>query len=148
MSMSRSLHRIVFVLAAGVLGLALAGCGTEQESAPSSGAASGSATTVSENPSASVVGGPKPASPTTSVADDHSHTTVCGTTKGPDGALRILILDGDLDCGTAKKVATEYGPKIATGAPQQVSGWDCGPSETTGILASCTKGGQEFGLAP
>ncbi|AZG46718.1 ABC transporter substrate-binding protein [Gordonia insulae] len=143
--MSRSLHRIVLVLAAGVLGLALAACGSEQESStPSQGAA----TTVSENPSASVVGGPKPASPTTSVADDHAGHTECGTTKGPDGALRIIVLEGALDCATAEQVATHYGPKIATGQPQQVSGWDCGPSETAGILAACSKDDQEFGLAP
>ena len=131
-----------------MLGLALAACGTEEQSSPTSGASSEPAPPVAENPSASVVGGPKPASPTTSVEDDHADTTQCGSTKGPDGALRILILDGDLDCGTAQEIATAYGPKIATGQPQQVSGWVCGPSETAGILATCTKGEQEFGLAP
>ncbi|WAC57890.1 hypothetical protein [Gordonia sp. SL306] len=143
--MSSSLHRISLAVLAGFAGVVLAACGGEQEATSSSET---SAATISENPNASVVGGPKPVSPTTSVADDHAGHTQCGTTKGPDGSLRILILQGDLSCDTAQQVATQYSPKIATGQPQRVSGWQCGPSETAGILASCSKGDQEFGLAP
>ncbi|GAB92305.1 hypothetical protein [Gordonia rhizosphera] len=147
--MSRSLNRIVVAAVVGCYGFALAGCGSEAEapSSSSSSAASGVAA-VSENPSASVIGGPKPASPTTSVADEATGQTECGKTPGPDGALRILILAGDLTCDTAEQIAAEYGPMIATGRPQTVSGWDCGPSETPGVLATCSKDGQEFGLAP
>ncbi|MYR07414.1 hypothetical protein GTV32_14350 [Gordonia sp. SID5947] len=144
--MSSSSRRISLAVLVGFTGIALAACGGEQEATSSSSETT--ATTISENPNASVVGGPKPVSPTTSVADDHAGHTQCGVTKGPDGSLRIVVLQGDLTCDTAKQVATEYSPKIATGQPQQVSGWQCGPSETAGILASCTKGDQEFGLAP
>lgn len=143
--MSSSLHRVSLAVLAGFAGVALAACGGEQEATSSSET---SAATISENPNASVVGGPKPVSPTTSVADDHAGHTQCGVTKGPDGSLRILILQGDLSCDTAQQVATQYSPKIATGQPQEVSGWQCRPSETAGILASCSKGDQEFGLAP
>ncbi|MFW0786153.1 hypothetical protein AAFP35_16720 [Gordonia sp. CPCC 206044] len=146
--MPRSLHRILLAVVVGFLGVALAACGGEQETTSSSAATQTSATTVSENPSASVVGGPKPVSPTTSVADEHAAHTQCGRAKGPDGSLQIVILDGDLNCDTAEQIASEYSPKISTGAPQTVAGWECGPSQTPGILASCSKGDQEFGLAP
>lgn len=142
--MPRSLSRTLLAVVVGATGLALAACGSEQEATTTSTAAP----VISENPSAPVVGGPKPASPTASEAEPEAGHTQCGTTNGPDGSLRIVILEGRLSCDTAKQIATEYSPKIATGAAQTVSGWSCGPSQTAGVLASCSNDGKAFGLVP
>ncbi len=95
-----------------------------------------------------MVAGPAPRPASSVPADEQVVGEKCGTTKGPDGALQIVITKGSLNCATAKQIADEYGPKIATGQPQTVSGWDCAPSQTAGELATCTKGGASFGLAP
>lgn len=147
--MSRSI-RIATLLAAAALGVTLSACGTEEEApAPTSVTA-----TVSENLSAPVVAGPKPgsATATSSAADDTADAAAgersCGTTAGPDGALRILVSTDDVTCEQATALATEYGPKIATGQPQTVNGWDCGPSQQSGVLASCSKGDAIISFAP
>ncbi|GAC67662.1 hypothetical protein [Gordonia soli] len=147
---SRPVVRRVLLLAplvAVALAVVLVGCGTEQESPGS--ASSASVGTVSENPSASVVGGPRPATPVSSVPrSTHIQGTDCGETRGPDGALEIVVLAGGVDCGTATKIAQEYGPKIATGQPTTVSGWQCGLADTAGVLATCTKGSDRIGFLP
>ncbi|MFT4201827.1 hypothetical protein [Gordonia sp. (in: high G+C Gram-positive bacteria)] len=70
--------------------------------------------------------------------------TKCGATQGPDGALELVILKGSIKCDTAKKVAAEYGPKIATGQQQMIQGWTCGPSNGENILAACAKDSNAF----
>ncbi|MFT4042853.1 MAG: hypothetical protein QM673_06790 [Gordonia sp. (in: high G+C Gram-positive bacteria)] len=145
MSRSVDLVQVAFATAAALL---LTACGTEHRSAsdtPSSTAAEQSTRPV-------VVGGPRITRPATSITDQTSKTTSgtreCGKTAGPDGALRVLILDGTVRCADAKKLASAYSPKIATGQPQTVDGWQCGPSETAGILAACIKGDAEIDFAP
>lgn len=131
------------------IALTTAACGTENQAATDSSSAVSGVTPPSDA-SVPVVAGPKPktsASPEpTGESVSADGTKTCGATKGPDGALYIHIVDGDLSCDTAKTIAKEYGPLIATGAPQTVSGWDCGPSDTAGELARCTKGSQAFAL--
>lgn len=146
MSFSRNRILPVGVLGAGALSLALLGCGSEQEVA--------SSTTASEPPalssSAPVVGGPRPASSTaqTSASRSGSAAQECGKIPGPDGSLRILVRAGNVNCDTAKQLATDYGPKIATGQQQTVNGWTCGPSEIEGMLAACVRGNDAVGFTP
>lgn len=145
-------HLGVAALFAGAV-VTLAACGTEQESGASGTASSTPAYTSSTGASSvPVVGGPDPRSKTrTSSAEASSSSqggTTCGTISGPDGSLRILVLAGDVDCTTAKKIGGEYSPKIATGTAQQVSGWTCGPSQVEGILAACQSGDKVIGFTP
>ncbi|MDV7101584.1 hypothetical protein R4227_16030 [Gordonia amicalis] len=84
-------------------------------------------------------------------ADDSARSgpgATCGTIPGPDGALRVLILAGDVDCDQAKTIGGEYGPKIVSGTQQSVSGWTCGPSQLQGVLAACQKDTTVIGFAP
>ncbi len=144
--------------ATALLGLSLtltaAACGDEQE-APTTSQATSAAASPSEGADVPVVPGPKPKtkSSTTTASSESADSgegagESCGQAKGPDGSLRIKIVEGDLDCSTAESVAKEYSPKIATGQPQTVNGWDCGPSQTTGELSRCTKDDQAFALVP
>ena len=61
-------------------------------------------------------------------------------------SVEIHVVQGDVSCDTAKTIANEYGPLIATGKAQTVSGWDCGPATNPGELARCSKGSQAFSL--
>lgn len=131
---------------AGALAAGLTACGSPQE-APT--VTSGLPTPPADR-SVPVVAGPNPArssttspSASTPVADEH-----CGAAKGPDGALEVHLIAGDVTCDTAMAIAKEYSPLIATGKAQSVSGWDCGPSQTTGELARCTRDGQVFAFLP
>ncbi|MCR5980292.1 hypothetical protein GDN83_21555 [Gordonia jinghuaiqii] len=134
---------------------ALVGCGDEQDvttassTAATSVAASSGPTEDRPSTSPPVVGGRKPATDTTrsEVASDESDTT-CGTVPGPDGALRVLVLAGEVTCDSAKTVATQYAPKIVTGQQQSVAGWTCAPSQLEGVLAACQKGTTVIGFAP
>ncbi len=137
--MRRAATAVVF---AGALAAGLTACGNQQE-APT--ITSGVVTPPADR-SVPVVAGPNPArtstaSSTTSTAADDKH---CGAAKGPDGALEVHLVDGDVTCETAMSIAKEYSPLIATGKPQTVSGWNCGPSTAAGELARCTKGDQVF----
>ncbi|WP_059037136.1 hypothetical protein [Gordonia desulfuricans] len=148
--MSHRITRWTLAAVAGAAALTLAACGSEQESSSAESAPSASAP-VGAGPSGSapVVAGPRPASPTRSVSDTVAASReVCGTTPGPDGALRVIILEGSTSCTDAKALAEAYGPKIATGAPQTVDGWDCEPSSQAGFLSTCTKDGATVGFAP
>ena len=152
-SMLRTPHRLVSfgigTLATGALALSLAGCGSEQEVGSSA-----TSEPLALSSSAPVVGGPRPQSPaTTSSAESVSSSAaeaghVCRKIPGPDGALRVIIVAGNVSCATATEVANEYGPKIATGSQQQVSGWTCGPSDIEGMLAACVKGSDVIGFTP
>ncbi|WHU47222.1 hypothetical protein QNM97_25315 [Gordonia sp. L191] len=132
--------------------VSLAACGDEQQSGAQDSSAAPSVTTPST--SVPVVAGPSPQSRTTEAtsgaqsASTSSTSKTCGSVAGPDGALRVLVLAGDVDCETAKKIGTEYSPKIATGQQQKVSGWTCGPSEVRGILAACQSGDKVLGFTP
>lgn len=145
--MSRVAKLLSSAAVTGVIALAVVGCGNEQQATDTSAS---SATAATSSPAASTVAGPKPAPPPSSIPAEKQTSVVagtqCGLTKGPDGALTIVILDGNVNCDTAKNVAKEYGPKIATGANHTVSGWDCGPTQTVGVLAKCVKGNDAFGL--
>ncbi|EGD53353.1 hypothetical protein [Gordonia neofelifaecis] len=148
--MTRTMKLAATALLGCSIALAATACGSENEAASGTDQASVTAATPPADRSVPVVGGPKPKS---SAADETTDETTandktCGATKGPDGALQIHIVAGDLSCDTAKDIAKEYGPLIATGTPQTVSGWDCGPSTTVGELARCTKGSQAFALMP
>lgn len=75
--------------------------------------------------------------------------TRCDTANGPEGALRVVVFpDGSAGCGVVMPVARKYGPMISTGRNQTVDGWNCGPSQTAGVLAKCTRGSDSFGLIP
>ena len=150
------MKRTVKLTATALFGLSLtltaAACGSEEE-APQTARPDSSASVVAppSDRSVPVVPGPSPKSATssattTTTADEAGDS--CGSTKGPDGALQIRLVEGDVTCDTAKSVAKEYGPLIATGKAQSVNGWDCGPSHTEGELARCTKGSQAFALTP
>ncbi|OUC80982.1 hypothetical protein CA982_01120 [Gordonia lacunae] len=133
----------------------LLACGAEQDvttasSTTQSGvAASGPQSAEQPATSPPVVPGRKPVSTSTSsaVASDDSDTT-CGTIPGPDGSLRVLVLAGDVACDSATSIATQYGPKIASGQQQSVGGWTCAPSQLEGVLAACQKGTAVIGFAP
>lgn len=64
----------------------------------------------------------------------------CGLTRGPDGALKIVIFPGShINCSDATAVANAFSPHMASGTQQSVQGWDCGPSQIAGVLAKCTR---------
>ncbi|ETD33148.1 hypothetical protein [Williamsia sp. D3] len=157
------------VIATGAV-VTLSACGGDNSTAPgnsSTAQSSGSAATGSsspaepgstssrtpstENSNAPAVPGPS-LPPATSIPDSKRLPAIegvrCETVNGPDGALQVVIFAGSgVDCAAVMPVAKEYGPKIATGTPQQVSGWDCGPSQTRGVLSRCTRGSDAFGFA-
>ncbi|PHV68870.1 hypothetical protein CSW57_01140 [Williamsia muralis] len=120
-------------------------------SSPAESGATSSRTTSTENSNAPAVPGPS-LPPATSIPDSKRLPAIegarCETVNGPDGALQVVIFAGsNVDCAAVMPVAKEYGPKIATGTPQQVSGWECGPSQTRGVLSRCTRGSDAFGFA-
>ncbi|MDY6810567.1 MAG: hypothetical protein SW127_16365 [Actinomycetota bacterium] len=122
-------------------------CGTEEQAADTT------TTTVTENPSAPVVAGPSPRSAAAPTDAQPTDDRECGTTSGPDGALRVLITDGDVTCDEAMALAAQYGPLIATGRDQVIDGWDCGPADDEGVLAECERddvggGDDEIDFAP
>ncbi|WP_143696025.1 hypothetical protein [Williamsia sp. 1138] len=150
-------------LMVGGLVTALTACGgddstaseTPSDTSPPASAAttdpSPSRTASAENSNAPAVPGPS-LPPATSIPDSKKlpdvEGTRCETVNGPDGALHVIIFPGgSVDCAVVMPIAKEYGPKIATGSPQQVSGWDCGPSQTRGVLSRCTKGSDAFGFS-
>ena len=108
-----------------------------------------------ENPSAPIVGGRVPASksgsdkPGSDVSAPTPANGECGTTQGPDGALHIVILAGDVTCSEAKGLTKEYNAKaIATGQQKNVGDWTCGPSQVHGLLAACQKDQSVIGFTP
>ncbi|MBJ7291411.1 hypothetical protein [Williamsia sp.] len=75
--------------------------------------------------------------------------TRCDTANGPEGALRVVVFPGgSAGCDVVMPVAKKYGPMISTGRNQTVDGWSCGPSQSAGVLAKCTRGSDSFGLIP
>ncbi|GEE00293.1 hypothetical protein nbrc107696_07390 [Gordonia spumicola] len=139
--------------ATAVLGLALAGtvaaCGDETE-APSAASSTVAEVTPPSDRSVPVVPGRKPTSETTQTPKSSTPDGVksCGATAGPDGALQIHLVGGDVTCATAKAIAKDYSPLIATGKAQKIKEWDCGPSNVAGELARCTKDDLAFALVP
>ncbi|GAA3947580.1 hypothetical protein [Gordonia caeni] len=135
---------VAAALFACLVGLTATACGDAQE-APD--ATSAGATPPSDR-SVPVIGGPSPASTAPDSGDDTSSTAKdddeCGVTGGPDGALHVRLISGDVTCETAMSIAKEYSPLIATGQPQTVSGWSCSPSEVPGELSRCTRNNQIF----
>lgn len=142
------------VAAASAVGLILAGCGTDTKTEPSPSHPADHSMVETSAPDTSAPGGAnagdpsKMAPPPASVPADRAVPDVpgtkCGATRGPDGALELVILKGKVDCDVAKKVAEEYGPLISTGQKQSVQGWQCGPSDAENILAACAKGEDAF----
>lgn len=132
-----SMSRIVTRLSLGFCALALCAfataCGTEEQAVETTTA------TLSENPSAPVVAGPSPRPTSDTTQAQPTDDRECGTTSGPDGALRVLITDGTVSCEEAMALAAQYGPMIATGRDQMVDGWECGPSDDAGVLAKCER---------
>ncbi|EON30600.1 hypothetical protein GTC6_21710 [Gordonia terrae C-6] len=148
-------------VAAATVGLAAAmstllACGAEQDvttaSSTTQAGAAESGPQSAEQPATSppVVPGRKPVSstPTSSATQSDDSDTTCGTIPGPDGALRVLILAGDVACDSATSIAAQYGPKIASGQQQSVAGWTCAPSQLEGVLAACQNGTAVIGFAP
>ena len=123
---------------------------TEAAAAPTSSPISDAPT--STDPSARAVPGPRLPSATSvppSKEGPSIEGTRCDTANGPEGALRVVIFPGgSADCGAVMPVARTFGPLISTGRNQDVDGWSCGPSQTTGVLAKCTKGSDAFGFLP
>ncbi|SIR96169.1 hypothetical protein [Williamsia sterculiae] len=120
--------------------------------ASSSGSSPESATSSDQpDPDARAVPGPT-LPPATSVPPSKEAPNIsgtrCGTANGPEGALRVVVLSGTSGCDVVMPVATEFGPKIALAKPATINGWECGPSETEGVLARCTKGDDAFGFLP
>jgi len=174
--MTRRLPRIAVFVATAALALSLAACGSEDDatgspssepsvsssSTPASAKASAKTTKPrSENPSAPIVGGPVPASQRSSHKPDPDRETSktssaptptdgeCGTTQGPDGALHVVILAGDVTCAEAKDLTKQYNAKaIATGQQQTFGDWTCGPSQVHGLLAACQKDQSVIGFTP
>ncbi|WOC12016.1 hypothetical protein [Gordonia sp. MP11Mi] len=147
--MTRTMKLTATALLGLSIALSAAACGNEQE-APKAETSTAVVTPPSDR-SVPVVPGPKPRSstaPSTSPATTSGDGQSCGSAKGPDGALQIQIVEGDLSCETATAIAKEYSPLIATGQPQDVNGWNCGPSTTAGELARCTKDSQSFAFVP
>lgn len=107
---------------------------------------------TSTNPSAQTVPGPQLPSATSVPPSKEAPTiggTRCDTVNGPDGALRVVVFPGgSADCGTVMPVARDFGPLISAGRDQDVDGWSCGLSQTTGVLARCTRGADAFGFVP
>ncbi|MGU3290973.1 hypothetical protein [Williamsia sp. M5A3_1d] len=107
---------------------------------------------TSTDPSATAVPGPRLPAATSippSKAAPEIAGTRCDTANGPEGALRVVIFPGgSVDCGTVMPVARTYGPTISTGRNRTVDGWSCGPSQTAGVLARCTRGESSFGFIP
>ncbi|MFT3716306.1 MAG: hypothetical protein QM774_10265 [Gordonia sp. (in: high G+C Gram-positive bacteria)] len=129
---------------AALLGLTTAACGSEQEApADKSAAPAGSSAPVIAVPPQSATGS---VSEDPKVADEKS----CGSTSGPDGALQIRVVSGDVDCDAAKEAAKEYvaAPDgFFTSQEKDVSGWLCAPSaEVEGELTRCTKDDKIFSL--
>ncbi len=143
--------RTMKLAATAVLGLALAGgiaaCGDES-AAPTAESSSATVVTPPSDRSVPVVPGRKPTSETTPETSTPDDAESCGAAKGPDGALQIRLVEGDVTCETAKAIAKEYSPLIATGQPQKVNDWECGPSTVTGELARCTFDSKAFALVP
>ncbi|WP_299569096.1 hypothetical protein [uncultured Williamsia sp.] len=154
-------------LAVAVVGgaLLLGGCGADSgDVAGTVSSTAGTATTAatspssvsdaptSTDPSATAVPGPRLPAATSVPASKEGPAiagTRCDTANGPEGALRVVIFPGgSADCGAVMPVARTFGPLIATGRDQDVDGWSCGPSQTTGVLAKCTKGSDSFGFLP
>ena len=125
---------------------------TADAPAPAPTSSSAVETPTSTDPSAQTVPGPRlPAA--TSVPPSKEGPSIegtrCDTANGPEGALRVVIFPGgSADCGAVMPVARTFGPLISTGRNQDVDGWSCGPSQTTGVLAKCTKGSDSFGFLP
>lgn len=158
--MSRSiLTRSVLAVATSAAAVSLAACGTSDNSTAGPNSADLSKATqpakqfTPQSSSPAVVGGPRPQTPAgqdTAGSDDEASGSgkTCGQVGGPDGALTVVITSGSVSCQDASKLADAYGPKIATGQPQTVDGWQCAPSQTPGTLASCSKDGSEIGFKP
>ncbi|MGJ0118936.1 hypothetical protein ACQ7HM_07000 [Williamsia sp. MIQD14] len=170
------IHRVraaVVTVAAAAVTLGLAACGdgdttssgsssvaANSASNPSAGTSGGSDSSAAidpnapatTDPSATAVPGPRLPAATSippSKAAPSIEGTRCDTANGPEGALRVVIFPGgSVDCGTVMPVARAYGPTISTGRNRTVDGWSCGPSQTTGVLARCTRGESSFGFIP
>lgn len=139
--------------AAAVLALALAGsvtaCGEEAPAPSAESSDVTAAVTPPSDRSVPVVPGRKPTSQTaTPKSSTPDGVKECGAAKGPDGALEIHLVAGDVTCATAQAVAKDYSPLIATGKPQKVKDWDCAPSTVVGELARCTNGSMAFAFVP
>ncbi|GGF19316.1 hypothetical protein [Williamsia phyllosphaerae] len=142
--------------ASGSSSSAVGATGTPASSAP--GASSAQAPPLdpdapsTTDPSAEAVPGPQ-LPPAASVPPSKQAPNIagarCDTANGPEGPLRVVVFPGgSAGCGVVMPVAKKYGPLISTGRNQTVDGWDCGPSQTAGVLAKCTRGSDSFGLIP
>lgn len=119
---------VTAVATASLCGLLLAGCGGSSDTT--------SAPVPSGAPSA-----------TTTAAAAETRAEMCGQTRGPDGALYVHALGtAKIDCAEAMRVATAFGPKIATGQPVTVEGWNCTFPTTPGMLARCDNGDRAIGF--
>ena len=162
--------------AAAALTVALGACG-DSDSSTASGGGSSSAADTSNAPAASQPGSSSASGPTIdpnapettdpnaeavpgpqlppatavppSKQSPNIEGTRCDTANGPEGALRVVVFPGgSAGCGVVMPVAKKYGPMISTGRNQTVDGWNCGPSQTAGVLAKCTRGSDSFGFIP
>lgn len=71
----------------------------------------------------------------------------CGAVRGPEGALRVVIFGaGSAQCALVMPVAEQFAPSIAAARTVTIDGWECGPSQTIGVLARCSKDTANFGF--
>ena len=136
------------LLAGAALTLAAAGCGSEEQAPEAAESAKSTVVTPPTDRSVPTVAGPSREQPTTAETTETAEDgKQCGTARGPEGALRVLIVAGDPDCDEVQKVADAYGPQMYKGGTQSIEGWECSPSQTLGELSRCSKGDDAFALA-
>ncbi|GAB2638257.1 hypothetical protein GCM10027169_02740 [Gordonia jinhuaensis] len=159
----RTATRVGLVAAVGGGALALSACGDDSTaSAPATSTAAAPATSAAtttdapgapsaapDRDDATTVAGPR-LPPATSIPASRQSPTIagrrCGEAGGPEGALRVVIVEGTATCAQVMPVARAFGPRIALARNETVDGWQCGPSETVGVLANCSRGDDTFGF--
>lgn len=80
-----------------------------------------------------------------------AEVATCGTSYGPDGALDIVVIAGQVDCLSAKIAADEYMGHVdgfITNQPLEIAnGWICWPSSEAGSeIVRCNEGDQLVSL--
>lgn len=144
------------VLAAGVLALPLTACtdSSTAEHTPDAGAHDGTTPSLEvstpANPSVPTVAGPSPV-PNPDVPETAPAEALrsCGQTAGPDGALQVHVMEGDISCDDVADVLDGYDARMrTTGADHDVDGWTCGPARVEGELFRCAKDGTIIALTP
>lgn len=94
---------------------------------------------------------PKDSAAVSSQSNLPAEVAACGTSYGPDGALDIVVIAGQVDCLSAKIAADEYMGHVdgfLTNQPLEIAnGWICWPSSEAGSeIVRCNEGDQLVSL--